>query len=80
MTILLLNTLIFSLLLILFASLGVKGNTTPIPPAPEMSRSHSCSDFAPLLPAKHPTVAGKDPNSCALCCVPNSHIYSALLI
>ena len=72
MTILLLNTLIFSLLLILFVSLGVKGNTTPIPPDPELSRSQSYSDFAPLLPAKHPTVAGEDFDSCALCCVPDS--------
>ena len=80
MTILLLNTLIFSLLLILFASLGVKGNITSIPPDPDLSHSQFRSDFAPLLPAKHPTVAGKDPNSCALCCVPNSHIYFAILI
>ncbi|GEM_PF-2450335 len=79
MTRLLLNTLIFSLLLILFASLGVNGVMTSIPSDSELSHSQSYSGFAPLLPAKHPTVAGKDPNSCALCCVPNSQIFFAIL-
>ena len=72
MTKLILNTLIVSMLL-LFASAG-DARTTSKPSAIKQSCSQYYSDFAPLLPAKHPTEAGKDFNSCTEHHIPNSQI------
>ncbi len=74
------NTLIISLLLILSAFVGETGTITSKPSAAELSCSQCCSESAPLLPAKHPTVAGQGPNSCALGHAPNSQNNMELIL
>lgn len=67
----LLNTLIITLLFVLITAAGYSG-TTSRPSVPKQS-CHQChNEFTPLLPAKHPTVAGKDISSCTSCHVPDS--------